>query len=439
MRDVWNTRALADVDKTHLWHPFTPMREWCAEEHTPLVLVRGEGAWLEDSNGQRYLDGNSSIWTNIHGHAHPTINKAITAQLERVAHVSFLGTTNPAAIELAGRLSGFFPPETLQRVFLSDDGSTAVEAAMKMAVQFWQMEGQPERSRFIAFENAYHGDTLGAASLGGIGAFHRRVAGHEFPITRITDPKELDTLPGFHEGDVAAVVIEPLIQGAAGMRTWPVGMLRELRRKCDEAGVFLILDEVMTGFGRTGTMFACQQEDVIPDFLCLAKGLTGGYVPLAATLTTERVFNAFLGEVEEGKTFYYGHSYSGNPIGCAAALANLDIFRDEQVLENLKPKIACLSGLLAELKKEESGIYDTRQCGLIAGIEVRRRNGEAFPWAQRIGAKICLAARRHGLLTRPVLDTIVFMPPLCVTDQEIELGIMAIRAATKEVLNLVES
>jgi adenosylmethionine-8-amino-7-oxononanoate aminotransferase len=216
-------------------------------------------------------------------------------------------------------------------------------------------------------------------------------------------------------------------------------MLRELRRKCDEAGVFLILDEVMTGFGRTGTMFACQQEDVIPDFLCLAKGLTGGYVPLAATLTTERVFNAFLGEVEEGKTFYYGHSYSGNPIGCAAALANLDIFRDEQVLENLKPKIACLSRLLAELKKEEPGIYDIRQCGLIAGIEVRRKNGESFPWAQRIGAQICLSARQHGLLTRPVLDTIVFMPPLCVTDQEIELGIMAIRAATREVLNRVES
>ena len=215
-------------------------------------------------------------------------------------------------------------------------------------------------------------------------------------------------------------------------------MLRELRRKCDEAGVFLILDEVMTGFGRTGTMFACQQEDVIPDFLCLAKGLTGGYVPLAATLTTERVFNAFLGDVEEGKTFYYGHSYSGNPIGCAAALASLDIFRDEQVLENLKPKIAYLSHLLEELK-EESGIYDIRQCGLISGIEVRRKTGEAFPWARRVGAKICLAARRHGLLTRPVLDTIVFMPPLCVTNQEIEICMMAIRTATREVLHRVDA
>ena len=433
MRDVWNTQALVESDKKHLWHPFTPMRDWCAEDHSPLVLVRGQGAWIEDSDGQRYLDGNSSIWTNIHGHAHPKINRAIQDQLERVAHVSFLGTTNPPAIELAERLSGHFPKGTLERVFLSDDGSTAVEAAMKMAVQFWQMAGHTNRSRFVAFENAYHGDTLGAASLGGIGAFHRSVAGHQFPVTRISDPDELDGLRGFHHGDVAAVVIEPLIQGAAGMRTWPKGMLRSLRKKCDEAGVFLILDEVMTGFGRTGAMFACQQEEVIPDFLCLAKGLTGGYVPLAATLTTAKVFDAFLGDVEEGKTFYYGHSYSGNPLGCAAALASLDIFRDECVLEKMVPKIERLGELLTEVKND-LGIYETRQCGLIAGIEVRRRNGEPFPWMWRVGAKICLAARRYGILTRPVLDTIVFMPPLCVTVEEMADGMRAIRTAAKEVL-----
>lgn len=438
MRDVWNTPSLVESDKKHLWHPFTPMKEWCAEDHSPLVLVGGQGCWLEDSDGRRFLDGNSSIWTNIHGHAHPAINRAIHDQLERVAHVSFLGTTNPKAIELAARLAGFFPEGTLERVFFSDDGSTAIEAAMKMAVQFWQMEGHPNRSHFIAFENAYHGDTLGAASLGGIGAFHRDLAGHQFPVTRITSPEELDRMPGFHHGDVAAVVIEPLIQGAAGMRTWPRGMLRTLRQKCDEAGVFLILDEVMTGFGRTGTMFACQQEEVIPDFLCLAKGLTGGYVPLAATLTTERVFDAFLGEVEEGKTFYYGHSYSGNAIGCAAALASLDIFRDECVLEKLGPKIEHLSAMLADLKND-AGIYETRQCGLIAGIEVRRKTGEAFPWAWRVGAKICLAARRHGILTRPVLDTIVFMPPLSVTLQEMEDGLQAIRKATQEVLMQVDA
>jgi adenosylmethionine-8-amino-7-oxononanoate aminotransferase len=438
MRDVWNTAALAEKDKAHLWHPFTPMREWCAKDHSPLVLVRGDGAMLEDSEGHRYLDGNSSIWTNIHGHAHPKINRAIRDQLERVAHVSFLGATNPAAIELAERLVSFFPQGTLQRVFLSDDGSTAVEAAMKMAIQFWQMKGYPARSRFIAFDNAYHGDTLGAASLGGINAFQRRVAGHEFPVTRVSGLDELDAISGFHHGDVAAVVIEPLIQGAAGMRTWPDGMLRDLRKKCDAAGVFLILDEVMTGFGRSGAMFACQREEVIPDFLCLAKGLTGGYVPLAATLTTERVFEAFLGDVEDGRTFYYGHSYSGNPVGCAAALASLDVFQDENVLENLAPKIARLSALLADLRSEP-GIYETRQCGYIAGIEVRRRNGEAFPWMRRVGAQICFAARRHGLLTRPVLDTIVFMPPLCTTLEQVESGIAAIRSACREVLVAAET
>jgi len=433
MRDVWNTEALAAKDKDYLWHPFTPMREWCAADHSPLVLVRGEGAMLEDSEGRRYLDGNSSIWTNIHGHAHPKINRSIRDQLERVAHVSFLGATNPVAIELAERLVGFFPQGTLQRVFLSDDGSTAVEAAMKMAIQFWQMKGYPARSRFIAFDNAYHGDTLGAASLGGINAFQRRVAGHEFPVTRVSGLDELDAISGLNHGDVAAVVIEPLIQGAAGMRTWPPGMLRDLRKKCDSAGVFLILDEVMTGFGRTGAMFACHREDVVPDFLCLAKGLTGGYVPLAATLTTETVFEAFFGNVEDGRTFYYGHSYSGNPVGCAAALASLDIFQNENVLENLAPKITRLSELLIDLRSEP-GIYEARQCGFIAGIEVRRRTGEAFPWMRRVGAQICLAARQHGLLTRPVLDTIVFMPPLCATLEQVEAGIAAIRAACRDVL-----
>ena len=433
MRDVWNTAELEALDKAHLWHPFTPMRDWCEADHHPLVLVRGEGAMLEDSDGSRYLDGNSSIWTNIHGHAHPSINRAIREQLDRVAHVSFLGTTNAPAIELAEKLCGFFPKNTLNRVFLSDDGSTAIEAAMKMAVQFWQNQGRPERSRFIAFDRAYHGDTLGAASLGGIGAFHKRIAGHEFPVTRISSPAELDSLPGFHNGDVAAVVIEPLIQGAAGMRLWPAGMLRELRKKCDEAGVFLILDEVMTGFGRTGKMFACQHEEVVPDFLCLAKGLTGGYLPLAATLTTERVFEAFLGDVAEGKTFYYGHSYSGNPLGCAAALANLEIFENEKTLETLAPKIQNLARLLDGLR-DIPFIHEIRHLGFVAGIEVRHPDGTEFSWEERTGAKLCLAARRHGLLARPVLDTIVFMPPLCTTDAELESGIHAIRLAIGEVL-----
>ncbi len=426
---TWNTESLVAWDKAHCWHPFTQMKAWCEEGHEPLVLVEGEGAVLRDSRGREYLDGNSSIWTNIHGHRHPKITRAIHEQLDRISHVSFLGTTNAPAAELAARLTGLFPPGALPRVFFSDDGSTAVEAAMKMTVQFWQLGGCPERKRFVSFDLAYHGDTAGAASLGGIGTFSDRFEGHQFPVDRIADPDDLDRLPG---GEVAAVVIEPLIQGAAGMRVWPQGLLRRLREKCDALGALLILDEVLTGFGRTGTMFACEQEGVVPDFLCLAKGLTGGYLPLAATLTTERVFSAFLGEFSELKTFFYGHSYTGNALGCAAALAGLDVFREEKVLENLQPKIAAMTRLLGELKTLET-VHEIRQCGFLAGIEVRDRSGEAFPWQERTGGRICEAARKHGLLTRPVLDTIVLMPPLCTSEAQLESAVSAIRLAIGEV------
>lgn len=429
MRDVWNTESLAALDKAHGWHPFTQMKAWCADDHEPLILVEGEGAVLRDSRGREYLDGNSSIWTNIHGHGHPKITGAIRDQLDRVAHVSFLGTTNAPAAGLAGRLAGLFPPQALPRVFFSDDGSTAVEAAMKMAIQFWQLSGATERKRFVSFDQAYHGDTAGAASLGGIGAFHGRFAGHQFPVARISDPDELDRLP---HGEMAAVIIEPLIQGAAGMRVWPKGFLRRLREKCDSIGALLILDEVLTGFGRTGTMFACEQENVIPDFLCLGKGLTGGYLPLAATLTTEKIFSAFLGEFDEQKTFYYGHSYTGNALGCAAALASLDVFREENVLEKLQAKIAAMTSLLGGLKSHPC-VHDIRQCGFLAGIEVGDRAGEAFPWQARTGGRICEAARKHGLLTRPVLDTVVLMPPLCTSESQLRSAVLAIRLAIEEV------
>ncbi|MEI6070899.1 MAG: aspartate aminotransferase family protein [Verrucomicrobiae bacterium] len=424
--DEWNTGALVALDKAHAWHPFTQMKAWCAPEHEPLVLVGGEGAILRDSRGREYLDGNSSIWTNIHGHRHPAITRAIREQLDRVAHVSFLGTTNAPAAELAGRLAGLFPPQALPRVFFSDDGSTAVEAAMKMASQFWQLSGEPRRTRFVAFDHAYHGDTAGAASLGGIAAFHAQ-DGPRIPVVRISDPDEL--LPS---EEIAAVVIEPLIQGAAGMRVWPAGLLRRLREKCDACGALLILDEVLTGFGRTGRMFACEHEGVIPDILCLAKGLTGGYLPLAATLTSERIFSAFLGEFSEQKTFFYGHSFTGNPLGCAAALASLDVFREEKALENLQPKIAVMARLLNGLK-ELPQVFEIRQCGFMSGIEVRRTDGVPFPWEERTGGRICEAARNHGLLTRPVLDTIVLMPPLCTTEAQLEHAADAIRRAIREV------
>ena len=430
MRDVWHTDSLTAWDKAHSWHPFTQMRDWCAGE--PLVLVEGHGAILRDSLGREYLDGNSSIWTNIHGHAHPAINRAIREQLDRVAHVSFLGTTNAPSAELSRRLVSLFPPDSLARVFFSDDGSTAIEAALKMAIQFWQLSGSPNRRRFVAFDRAYHGDTAGAASLGGIGTFHDRFAGHHFPVAHIGDPDELDALPGFRNGDFAAVIIEPLVQGAAGIRLWPPGLLRRLREKCDASGTLLILDEVLTGFGRTGTLFACEQENVIPDFLCLAKGLTGGYLPLAATLTTERIFSAFLGGFEEQKTFYYGHSYTANALGCAAAIASLDVFRDENVLASLQPKIALLAGLLQSLRSIPH-VFETRQCGFIAGIEARRPDGVPFPWQERTGGRICGAARAHGLLTRPVLDTIVLMPPLCTSAEQLKQAVEAIARSIAEV------
>jgi adenosylmethionine-8-amino-7-oxononanoate aminotransferase len=419
-----DTDALIAADKAHTWHPFTQMRAWCDPAHEPLVLVEGRGAILRDSRGREYIDGNSSIWTNLHGHNHPKLNAAILDQLERVAHASFLGSTNAPAARLAERLCGLFPRKNLPRVFFSDNGSTAIEVALKMSVQYWQLAGKPERNRFIAFDRAYHGDTAGASSVGGIAGFHGRFERMHFPVERISS---LDGLASVQSPQtVAAVIIEPLVQGAAGIRCWPQGMLRELSAWCDIHGIFLILDEVLTGFGRTGTMFACEQERVFPDFLCLAKGLTGGYLPLAATLTTERVFEKFLGRIDELKTFYYGHSYTANPLGCAAALASLDIFEEERVLENLKPKIARMSELLGELAKHPN-VREVRQCGFIAGIEIGPDKTASYPWEELRGAKVCETAREHGLLTRPILDTIVLMPPYCVTDEQLVKAVASIR------------
>ena len=408
------------------------MRDWCDPGYDPLVISEGRGSVLIDSEGREYLDGNGSIWTNIHGHSHPKITAAIRAQAGKLAHSSFLGTTNEPAIRLAGKLVALFPPETLTRVFYSDDGSTAIEVALKMAVQFHQLTGHSERCRFAAFDHAYHGDTAGAASLGGIAAFQDRFAPLSFPVTHVADLSSLESLDATTKASLAGVIIEPLIQGAGGMRTWPPGLLRDLRAWCDREGVFLLLDEVMTGFGRTGEMFACEHEGVVPDFIALAKGLSGGTMPLAATLTTETVFQAFLGDYAEMKTLFYGHSYCGNPLGCAAALANLEVFEEERTLERLQPKIAHLAELLLDAATEPN-VSGTRQCGFIAGIDIARPDGTPFPWQDQTGAKICMAARRHGLLTRPIRDTLVLMPPLCFTGPELENSVAALRAGIREI------
>jgi adenosylmethionine-8-amino-7-oxononanoate aminotransferase len=313
-------------------------------------------------------------------------------------------------------------------VFYSDDGSTAVEVAIKMALHYWAHRGQPQRRRFVAFAEAYHGDTIGAVSLGGIELFHATYQPLLFKVERVADAAGLKSLLEKHGDEVAAVAIEPLIQGAAGMRPWPRGVLAATRRLCDEHGALLIADEVMTGFGRTGTMFACEQENVTPDFLCLAKGLTGGYMPLAATLTTERVFEAFLGDYAERKTFFHGHSYTGNPLGCAAAVASLEVFGQERTLEKLQAKIALLRD---ELQKfcELKPVLEVRQCGFIAGVEVG-----PYPWEVKAGICVCQRARELGVLTRPIGNVIVIMPPLCVTEDELRQICEVLRRSIQEVL-----
>ncbi len=413
--------SLINLEKRHLWHPFTPMQAWCADGHEPMLMVQGSGCKLRDQHGREYLDGNSSIWTNIHGHRHPIIDAAIVAQLERVAHTSFLGLTHEPAIQLAEQLCALFPSGELSRVFYSDNGSTAIESAVRMALQFWQQNQHPEKQVLLAFDQAYHGDTLGAASLGGIPLFKGSGNDFGYEVITVRDITEVKALPPDVTQRIAAAIIEPLIQGAAGMRMWPAGMLRELRTWCTENDVFLILDEVMTGFGRTGKMFACQHEDVVPDFIAMAKGLTGGYLPMAATMTTERVFEGFLGT---GKTFFYGHSYTGSQLGCAAALGSLQVFRDEAVLASLPAKMAVMAEVLETLSHLPN-VINARQCGMIGALDVVAQKDPVTPFPSDLltGAKICHAARSYGLLTRPVRDTLVLMPPLCVTDAELrEMG-----------------
>jgi adenosylmethionine-8-amino-7-oxononanoate aminotransferase len=378
------------------------------------MIVRAEGVWLYDSDGKKYLDGNSSIWTNIHGHCRPEIVEAIAKQAAKLDHSSYLGLAHPLASELAEKLVSYFPSNTLERVFYSDNGSTAVEVALKMSLQSRMQSGEDRRVRFLAFHNAYHGDTLGAASLGGVNRFFSRFRNLGFDTQFVAS---LDELKGVDPATVTAVVIEPLIQGVNEMRPWPKGMLRELREWASAHGVHLILDEVMTGFGRTGAMFACQQESVIPDFLCLAKGLTGGTLPLAATLTTAGIYNAFLGPAENA--FYYGHSYTANPIGCAAALASLKMFETDRVWNHLPGKISHFQRGLEKLRSTRNDVIDIRQYGLIAGIEFQPGLGET----------IVKSLRNHGLLTRNILDTVVFMPPLSITEHEIDFAIEALIAS----------
>jgi adenosylmethionine---8-amino-7-oxononanoate aminotransferase len=418
----WNTKRLIAADKKFVWHPFTDMRDWCAADFEPLVLVEGRGAILRDSRGHEYIDGNSSIWTNIHGHNHPHINAAIRAQIAQVAHTSFLGFTNPAAIELAEAIVDLFQPNSLTRVFYSDDGSTGIEVALRIADEYWRLKNS-RRHQFVAFQHGYHGDTAGAAALGAATMFQIRPTRWNFPARQVPDSKTLDRISGTETAKIAAVVIEPLIQGAAGMKLWPPGTLRAVREWCDRTGALLIVDEVMTGFGRTGKMFASEHESVLADIVVLGKGLTGGYLPLAMTLATEEIFSRFEGTVSEGKALAYGHSYTGNALGCAAATASLEVFEKENVLEKLQPKIEEMRAGLAKLQGLP-GVSEVRQCGFIAGIELAD---------SRFAFDVSLAARKRGLLTRPIRDVVVLMPPLCITTEQLTVATGAIHDSILEV------
>jgi adenosylmethionine---8-amino-7-oxononanoate aminotransferase len=419
--------ALVAADRAHLWHPFTQQRDWAGEE--PLIVERAEGTDLFDTRGNRYVDGVSSLWCNVHGHRRPEIDAAIRDQLDRVAHSTMLGLSHPGAIELARRLVEIAPPG-LTRVFYSDSGSTATEIALKMAFQYWAQRGETRRTRFVSLREAYHGDTIGSVSVGGIDLFHATYRPLLFETLSAApgDVDDMRRLLEAHPGEVAAVIVEPLVQGAAGMIVQPEGYLRAVRELCDEHDTLLVCDEVATGFGRTGRMWACEHEGVAPDLMCVAKGITGGYLPLAATLTTERVYEGFLGEHTDYRTFFHGHTYTGNPLACAAALATLDVFESDRTIERLQPKIELLGRLLEPIAARPD-VVEVRRRGFMTGIELG-----GYPPKTRIGHRVTLEARKRGAIVRPLGDVVVLMPPLSISEAELtrllEITAAAIEAAT---------
>jgi adenosylmethionine-8-amino-7-oxononanoate aminotransferase len=436
--DLKRNKELEDLDRHLIWHPFTQMKDYLNE--VPLIIEKGEGSYLIDVFGKRYLDGVSSLWVTVHGHRKREIDEAIKMQLERIAHSTLLGISNVRAIELAEELIEIVP-WGLRKVFYSDNGSTAVEIALKIAFQFWkQRRNSKGRSTFLSFTNGYHGDTIGSVSLGGIDLFHEIYSPLLFPTYKAPYPycyrclwnrsypscgveclNRVEDILSAHHDEIAALVIEPMIQGAAGMITSPKGYLKGVRELTKKYDVILIADEVATGFGRTGKMFACEHEDVSPDILCLAKGITGGYLPLSATLTTEEIFEAFLGEYEEKRTFFHGHTYTGNPLACAAALANLRLFREEKILEKLQEKIQFLSESLEGYRRLKH-VGDIRQLGMMVGIELvlDKISKEEYPFSDRIGIRVCKEARSRGLVIRPLGNIVVLMPPLSISPRELQ-------------------
>jgi adenosylmethionine-8-amino-7-oxononanoate aminotransferase len=431
--------TLKRLDHAYLWHPFTQMQEWMADD--PCIISRGDGHYLIDVHGRKYLDGVSSLWCNVHGHRVKELDDAIRAQLERIAHSTFLGLSHVTGIQLAQKLIEI-APHGLQRVFYSDSGATAVEIALKMAIQYWQLQGETKRTQIASLAESYHGDTVGSMSMGYSETFHRFHKSLLFPVLRLTPPhvfryykcmseraalnaaiNEAEAKISQNKDSLAALVMEPLMQGAAGMWSQPIDYVKAMNGICREHGILLIFDEVATGFGRTGKVFACDHAGVTPDILCLAKGMTGGYLPLAATLTTEEIFSAFLGEYKEFKTFFHGHTYTGNPLGCAVALANIDLFEREDIIERMQAKIGYLQKRLSDEFCALSHVSDVRQWGFMVGIElVEEKNSRMnYPPEKRIGHKVNVEARKRSVMIRPLGDILILMPPLNITDDELKL------------------
>ncbi len=432
-------KQLEEIDKKYIWHPFTQMKEWLEDE--PIIIIEGHDCFLKDANGKWYLDGISSLWVNIHGHKKKEIDDAIKNQLEKIAHSTLLGLSNTPSIKLAEKLIYVINASlgtrrsSLNKVFYSDNGSTSVEIALKMAFQFWMQNGIKGKNIFLSLKNAYHGDTIGAVSVGGIDLFHdifnhllfktfkapspycyRCELNMTYPDCSLACLREMEKILQKHNSEIAAVIVEPLVQGAGGIIVWPEGYLKGARELCNKYNVLLIADEVATGFGRTGKMFACAHEKVVPDIMCLSKGITNGYMPLAVTLTTDNIYNAFLGEFKELKTFFHGHSYTGNPLACAAAIACLDLFDKEDTLKNMQPKIALLESHLKEIS-EMPNVGNVRNKGLMAGIELVKdiSTKEPYPWEEKMGWKVAYTAREKGVLIRPLGNVVVIMPPLSIS------------------------
>ena len=443
-----SSKQLSDWDHRYLWHPFTQMQEW--EQEEPLIIEKGKGSYLIDTEGKKYLDGTSSIWVNLHGHRHPALDRAIKKQLDKIAHSTFLGLSNTPAIQLARELIRI-APTGLTRVFYSDNGSTAVEVALKMAVQYWQQR-HPEagsKKTFLHLKLAYHGDTIGAISVGNIELFHAPFKSLLFPTLeadppycyrcplRLTYPScqiacldPIERILKEHHRELAGFIIEPLVQATAGMITAPTGYLTRVRELCTKYQVLLIVDEVATGFGRTGKMFACQHEGVTPDLMAISKGLTGGYMPLAATLTTDEIYQAFLGTYANFKTFFHGHSYTGNPLGCAVALASLEVFRNDKTLARLQPKIKTMARLLQPFLQLPH-VGDIRQRGFMAAVELveDRQARKPYPFEDRVGHRVTMEARSRGLLLRPIGNVMVLMPPLSTSIQELSRMVEILQAS----------